>query len=53
MALRAADAPSPAVMVVTPEGRVLLDAPWKENGVSEISAALDASAPGRTAGEEK
>lgn len=41
VALRPDDAPLPAVMVVTPEGRVLLDAPWKAGLATEISATLD------------
>jgi hypothetical protein len=40
-ALRADHAPMPSVMVLTPDGRVLLDAPWNPERVGDLESALD------------
>jgi len=35
----------PAVMLLTPEGRVVFQSPWKESAVADLKAAIDRSFP--------
>ncbi len=42
MSLRPEDAPLPAVMLLTPDGRVLLDRPWQDDVVKQVARTLDA-----------